>query len=335
MLRVSLSFALLVRPADLLRWLLALLLAAASAAAIADTYPSKPVRFIVPYPPGGVVDLFARLLADKLPKHLHQPIIVENRPGAGGTIGTAAAASAAPDGYTILIGASSQIVFEPLLNPTVSYDVERDLVPVAAIARTPFFLVVDSKLGPRTITEFITLVRSKPGAFTYASGGVGTSSNALGELFKGAAQLDITHVPYKGDGQAFTDLLGGHVTAQFITFPVIAEMVRSGRVRALMQTGERRAPAAPDVPTAAEAGYSEVTAYGWSGAFVPANTPLAVVYRLNTAITQCIAERDLRQRLVDAGSELAIGSSQQFSEFVRSERVKWKKRIKDIGLTVQ
>jgi tripartite-type tricarboxylate transporter receptor subunit TctC len=318
-----------------MRWLVALLLVAGAAVAAADTYPSKPVRLVVPYPPGGVVDLFARLLADKLPKKLHQPIVVDNRPGAGGTIGTAAAAAAAPDGYTVLIGASSQIVFEPLLNPTVSYDVERDLVPVAAIARTPFFLVIDSKLGPRTITEFVTLVRSKPGAFTYASGGVGTSSNAIGELFKRAAQLDITHVPYKGDGQGFSDLLGGHVTAQFITFPVIAEMLRSGRVRALLQTGERRAPAAPDVPTAAEAGYPGVTAYGWSGAFVPANTPPAVVYRLNAAITQSIREPDLRKRLEDAGSELAFGSSQQFSEFVRSERAKWKKRINDIGLHVQ
>jgi tripartite-type tricarboxylate transporter receptor subunit TctC len=320
---------------DAMRWLVALLLIAGAAVATADTYPSKPVRLVVPYPPGGVVDLFARLLADKLPKKLHQPIVVDNRPGAGGTIGTAAAAAAAPDGYTVLIGASSQIVFEPLLNPTVSYDVERDLVPVAAIARTPFFLVIDSKLGPRTITEFVTLVRSKPGAFTYASGGVGTSSNAIGELFKRAAQVDITHVPYKGDGQGFSDLLGGHVTAQFITFPVIAEMLRSGRVRALLQTGERRVPAAPDVPTAAEAGYPEVTAYGWSGAFVPANTPPAVVYRLNAAITQSIREPDLRKRLEDAGSELAFGSSQQFSEFVRSERAKWKKRINDIGLRVQ
>lgn len=323
-----------VRPIDPVPWLVALLLIAGAAVA-ADTYPSKPVRLVVPYPPGGVVDLFARLLADKLPNKLHQPIVVDNRPGAGGTIGTAAAAAAAPDGYTVLIGASSQIVFEPLLNPTVSYDVERDLVPVAAIARTPFFLVIDSKLGPRTITEFVTLARSKPGAFTYASGGVGTSTNAIGELFKRAAQLDITHVPYKGDGQGFNDLLGGHVTAQFITFPVIAEMLRSGRIRALLQTGERRAPAAPDVPTAAEAGYPEIATYGWSGAFVPANTPPAVVYRLNAAITQSIREPDLRKRLEDAGSELAFGSSQQFSEFVRSERAKWKKRINDIGLRVQ
>lgn len=289
----------------------------------------------MPYPPGGVVDLFARLLADRLPKLLRQPIIVENKPGAGGTIGTTAAAKAAPDGYTVLIAASSQIVFEPLLNPTVSYDVERDLIPVAAIARTPFFLVVNSNLGPRTVKELIALVRSKPGSLTYGSGGVGTSSNAVAELFKRSAQLELTHVPYKGDGQAFADLLGGHISAQFITFPVIAEMVRSGRVRALMQTGETRVAAAPDVPTAAEAGYPEVSVYGWSGAFLPANSPAAVVAQLNAAITQCIEEPELRKWLEEIGSELAISSPQQFSDFVRSERARWKKRIKDIGLSVQ
>lgn len=316
-----------------LLWCVALCgLSLCAGAAGADAYPTKPIRLVVAFPPGGVADLFGRLLAERLAKQLGQPVMVDNRPGAGGAIGTASVAKAAPDGYTLLMAVSSQMVLEPLLNPNVSYDSERDFLGVAAVSRLPFFLVVSASLGPKTAKEFVALVRSKPGTFTYGSAGVGTSTSTVMELFKQVAGLNLSHAPYKGDAQAFADLLGGHVHAQFVTYPVVAEMVKAGRVRALMQTGDRRLRSAPETPTASEAGYPQVTVYGWMGVFVPANTPRAVVETLNDAIERSTDEPDFRSRLEAAGSELIISSPEEFTTFVRDEKAKWRKRLIDLGL---
>lgn len=316
-----------------LGWLAACCLGFCGLVEGAEPYPTKPIRLVVGFPPGGVADLFGRLLADRLPKHLAQPVVVENRPGAGGAIGAASVAKASPDGYTLLMAVSSQMVLEPLLNPNVSYDSERDFLAVAAVTRLPFFLVVPSTLGPKTTQEFVFLVRSKPGAFTYGSAGVGTSTSTVMELFKHVAELDLAHAPYKGDAQAFADLLGGHIHAQFVTYPVVAEMVKAGKVQALMQTGDRRLRSAPETPTASEAGYPQVTVYGWMGVFLPANTPRAIVERLNAAIEKCIDEPDFRNRLDAAGSESMPSSPDEFTAFVRDEKAKWRKRLNELRLT--
>ncbi len=251
----------------------------------AQAYPSRPVRLIVPYAPGGGVDILARIIAPKLSELLGQQVVVENRGGGGGTIGAAAVAHSAPDGYTLLLGAI-EIGSNPALHEKLPYDTLKDLQPVTLVATLPASLVIDPKLPVTTVADFIKLAKSEPGKLNYASAGIGSMHHLGAELFKASNDLDIVHVPYQSGGQAMTAILGGQAQMAISTVPPVLQQIKAGKLRALAVVGAKRQPALPDVPTFAEAGYPGFDVSLWQGVLVPAGTPPAVVAKLNTEINR-------------------------------------------------
>jgi tripartite-type tricarboxylate transporter receptor subunit TctC len=297
----------------------------------AQSYPSKPIRFIVPYPPGGVNDIVARSLAPRMTE-LGQPLIVENRGGAAGMIGSEFVAKAAPDGYTILMGTNGTHAINAGLYPKMSYDTVRDFAPVVHVSTYPLVLVANPSLSASNVRELIALAKSKPGEISFASAGNGSAQHLSGELFKGSAGVDITHIPYKGSGPALTDIVGGQVSMMFDNMVSALPHVKAGKLRALAVTTARRAGAAPDIPTMSEAGMPGFLAFSWNGVLAPAATPRPVVDRLNAEVVRVLRLPEVRSLLVAQGAEPVGSTPDQFAAFIRSELDKMGKVIRNAGV---
>jgi tripartite-type tricarboxylate transporter receptor subunit TctC len=297
---------------------IALATLAIAAPASAQTWPDKPVRLIVAFAPGGLIDTFARTLQPRLAEGLGQPLIIENRGGAGGTLAESMVAKSAPDGYTVLVSADSPPA-NPHLFRNLNYDFFRDLVPVSMIARVPFALVVHPSVPANSLAEFVAYVRSRQGQFSYASPGTGTGNHLFMELLKGMAGMEMTHIPYKGGGPAMNDLIGGQVQASLISITLAAPQVRSGKVRAVGMASEKRAPLLPQVQTFVEAGYRDFMPHTWCGLFVPAGTPAAIVQRLYAEFAKAVRAPEVQTRFQELGAETIMNSPAEFAAFLRTE----------------
>ncbi|MSQ71333.1 MAG: tripartite tricarboxylate transporter substrate binding protein [Betaproteobacteria bacterium] len=305
----------------------------ASLPAFGQAWPSRPLRMIVPFPPGGPTDITGRTLAQKLAERWNQPVVVENRPGAGSIIGTEIAAKAAPDGYTMLLGSNS-IALQPLLQAKLPYDPQRDLAPVILAVRIPNVLIVHPSVPANTMAEFIALARAKPGSINYASVGNATGPHLFGELFRNMTGVDIVHVPYKGTAPAVTDLLAGQVQALFDSLATALPNIRAGKLRALGVTSLQRSKSAPDIPSISESGVTGYEATGWFGVLVPAGTPGEIVARMNAEIGAILKQPDVEERFLKFGAEGGGGTPEQFAAFIRSEQDKWGKVIREARIRI-
>jgi tripartite-type tricarboxylate transporter receptor subunit TctC len=295
-------------------------------------YPERPVRYIVPFPPGGSTDIVARIIAAGLTEELGEQVVIDNRAGAGGTIGAEIAAHATPDGYTIFACNIANLAVSPALYKKLGYDPAKDFTPIGLIGSNPNALVVHPGVAARSVAEFIALAKSQPGKLNYASPGVGTSPQLSMEMFKLNAGVNITHVAYKGAGPAVADLMGGHVQAMFATLPSVLGGIRGGKLRALAVTSMQRAPDLPDVPTLDESGMKGFEVISWQGLCTPQGSPKVSVERLRAAVEKVLARAETEKILADQGVQRERRSVDQFAAFIRSERTKWAKLVKDIGI---
>ncbi|MCE9642512.1 MAG: tripartite tricarboxylate transporter substrate binding protein [Betaproteobacteria bacterium] len=294
----------------------------------AQAYPARPIRFIVPFPPGGGNDTMARMIGNKLTAALGQQFVVDNRAGAGGMIGAETAARSAPDGYTLFLGGVASHGINPNLNPKLGYDPVRDFTPVCLIAAAPLILVVHPSVQAKTVNELIQLAKAKPGQLNFASNGTGGSSHLAAELFKMMTGTDMVHVPYKGLSPALTDLLSGQIQLMFSSTVAILPLVRAGRLRPLAMTSTKRSPAAPDVPTVAEAGIAGYETASWYGVLVPAGTAKPIVDLLNREIAKAVQLPDVRERLASEGADPAGGTPAEFAAHIKRELARWAQVIK-------
>ncbi len=313
----------------------AALLAAFAPAVASQTYPSKPLRIIVMYGPGSTIDIMARLIGPKLTAAMGQPVIIENRAGAGGAIGMDLAAKAPPDGYTLTIGATGPSVTNPLLNPKTPFDPLRDFAYISLLATGPAVIAVHPSVPAKSVKDLVALAKARPGQLLYGSPGVGTSPHLAGELFKLVTATRIEHVPYKGNAEALTDLLGGQISIVFTGVPPVVPLLQAGKIKLLATTGGKRMPAIPALPTIAEAGYPGAAMGIWYGLVAPAATPKPVLTRLQTEITRIQALPDIRERFAQLGTEATTNSPEQFTALVRSELDKWGKVIKAAGIKIE
>jgi len=325
-------------PLPLRRRLLAGLPAAALATTLtrpasAQAWPTRPVKLVIPFPAGGATDIIGRTLATRLGTALGQQVVVENRPGAGGSIGADMVAKAPADGYTVLMGTGSTHSVGPAINPRMPYDAARDFAPVAHVANAPSVLVVGAGFPARTVQELVALLRRSPGRYNFGSSGIGTYPHLSAEMFKWrAGGLFVVHIPYRGTGLVITDLVSGQIA--FLMDSVVSAQphIRDGKVRPLAVSGERRSPSLPDVPTFAEAGIGGMDISNWFGAFVPAGTPPEVLARLNREINAALRAPEVLERLERAGAEPAGGSPEQFARLIRADHENWKAVIKRAGI---
>jgi len=302
-----------------------------SLSAFAQDYPTKPIRMIVPYPPAGGTDIVARVVNEPLSTLLGQPIIVDNKGGAAGNLGTDLAAKATADGYTVLFTLSSHTI-NPKLYGKLPFDVEKDFAAVSLAAYIPQILVVNTSVPINNIQELIAYAKARPGKLNYASVGIGSPGHIAGELFKLKTGVDIVHVPYKGGGPAVTDTLGGQVQLLFVSLPAAFQYVKAGRLRAIAVASDKRSVAAPDIPTIAEQGVDCVV-NSWYGALVPAKTPPAVVTRLNGAMVEVLNRPDVREKLMVQGAEAASSTPAEFEALIRDELKKWDYVIREAKIT--
>ena len=306
----------------------------AAGVAGAQSWPAKPIRWIVPFAPGGTTDILARTISDKLTIALGKPVIVENNPGAGGGVGAVQTAKAAPDGYTIMGGTISTHAINASLYKTLPYDPVKDFTPITLIARVPNLLVVNPDVPAKNVKELIALMKANPSKYTFASSGNGTSQHLSGELFKSMAGVDMQHIPYKGSPAALQDVVSGQVTMTFDNITTAWPLAKAGKLRALAVTTAKRSPIAPDVPTLAEAGLAGYEIGSWQGVFAPAGTPVDVVKRLNAEIVKIINMPDVREKLVGLGAEPVGNTPDEFAALVKSEVVKWAAVVKQSGARV-
>lgn len=295
-----------------------------------DPYPSKVVKLILPFPPGGPTDILGRLISDNLTQRLGQPVITENRGGAGGNVGAEAAAHSAPDGYTLLLAAPS-LAISPTLYSKLNYDPVKDLAPISLVATVPNVLVTQPSLASN-LQEFITVVKQKPGAYNFGSGGSGTSNHLGGELFNIVAGTQLVHVPYKGVNLAMQDVLAGTIHMVVIGVPAAGPHIKSGRLRALAVIAPQRIPALPDVPTVAEAGLSNYEVTTWYGVFAPAGTPRPIIDRLNGELVAIMHSPAVKQRLAGLGTDPVTSTPDEFSAYLKQEIAKWGDVIRKAGL---
>jgi tripartite-type tricarboxylate transporter receptor subunit TctC len=312
--------------------LLALATLAVAPCAQAQGYPNKPIKIIVPFAVAGIADTFARLIGQKLSDAWGQPVVIENRTGAGGNIGADAVAKAAPDGYTLLMSNIGTHAVNVHLMKSMPFDPVKDFVPIAHVLDAEGLMVVHPDVQAKNVAEVIALAKAQPGKLTYASGGTGTTSHLAGEMFKSAAKVDIVHVPYKGNSPAITDLVGGQTTMAFATMPTVMPMVKAGRLRALAVIGASRAAALPDVPTVAESGLPGFAVSNWIGLFAPAGTPAEVVKRVHAEVQRIMQSPEVVKRLETEGAKFLPMTAEQFADFQKAELAKWGKAIREAGI---
>ena len=323
-------------------WLLAVVTAfaiaqsATVAAQVASTgsgqaYPTKPIRFIVGFPPGGATEFIARLIGQKLTQSMGQQVIIDNRPGAAGNLGIELAARAAPDGYTLLLVAPN-ITISPSLYKKLAYDTVKDFAPIARVAAVPMVIVTPGSLPTPTLKDFIALAKAKPGQLNYASSGVGTSLHLAAELFKLQAGVNLVHIVYKGSSLAMNDVISGQVHALFIGIPAPAPHIKSGRLRGLAVIAPQRSSTLPDVPTVVEAGMPNLEVTTWYGIFAPAATPRSIVARLNAEINQAMQSADVKEKLAVQSTDAIIGTPEEFGAYVKKEIAKWAEVVRKAGI---
>jgi tripartite-type tricarboxylate transporter receptor subunit TctC len=309
-------------------------LVAVTFGARADAYPSRPIRLMVPFPPGGPTDVLARIVAPRLAERLGQGVIIDNKPGASGMVGADAVAKAAPDGYTLLVNASIHVI-NPSLYPKQPYDAIADFAAVSNLADVPLVLAVNNKVPARSVKELVALARSAKTPLAFASAGNATSQHLSGEAFKVATDIDLLHVPYKGSAPALTDLIGGQVQLMFDSLPSSMPFIKSGAIRPLAVTTPSRSAALPEVPTLAESGYPAFSISTWYGVWAPAATPPAIVQRLSSEIAAVLRLPEVRAQFEKLGAEPVGNTPAEFSAFAKAELVKWSGIVKQSGAKVE
>lgn len=312
----------------------ALALAANTALAAPPAWPQKTIRIVVPFPPGGTVDGVARLLQPRLQAALGQTVLIDNRAGAGGTVGVREVARSAPDGYTVGMVFDAFTTY-PLVYPNLGFDSRKDLVPVTQMASNPLVLVVNPSVPANNLQELVALAKAKPGTLNYASVGAGSSNHLTAEWFKSVAGIDVAHIPYKGGGPAQQDLLGGQVQMMFLSAVLAQPHVRAGKLRALAQTGAKRVDAYRDVPTVAESGYPDFHVESWVGMLAPAGTPSAIIDRLHTEVTAALNSADVKARLAEQGLQPIANTPAQFAQALSDEYAKWQRLISERNLSLE
>lgn len=302
--------------------------------ASAQEFPSRPMKLVAPLAPGGATDLVARVLAERAGKILGQPMVVENRPGAGGTVGSALVVQSPPDGHTLLMGTIGTLAISPAMYPKMPYDTDRDLTPVVLVAGGQFALVVHPSFPARNFEEFLEQARAQPGKINYGSAGNGSTLHLGMELLASMAGLRLTHVPYKGSGPLVTALAAGEVQVGLPDVPSVMQFVRSGRLRALAVTGTQRDPTLPDVPTVTESGIKGYDVVVWLGVMAPARTPPEIINRLNEAMVRALREPEVSARLKEFGMQVYASSPSEFARFLSAERAKWEPIVRTSGATI-
>ena len=303
-------------------------------AAAQQTYPSKPIRLVVPYPAGGATDFFARLVFTKMSETLGQQVVVENRPGAGTAIGASEVARSAPDGYTLLLGDAGTYAFNPTLYKKLTYDPVRDFAPVSLTGRFALILAVNPSVNAKNVAEFVEAAKSRPGQINYGAPGPGSPIHLAMEFFRQRAGLNMTPIPYKGGADAMNDLLGGRISAMFPDIASGLPQIRAGKLRALAVASEKRVAALPDLPTIGESGYPGFEAWAWQGFVAPAKTPRPVIDRLNAEFAKVTADPAIRQKLSESGFELQTSTPEQFADYMKAEIAKWAKVIRESNITL-
>ena len=296
-----------------------------------QAYPSKPLRIVVPWTAGGTADLLSRILAQKMTESFGQQVVVDNRPGAGGLIGTELAVKAAADGYTLLMGTTAPNSVAPSLYRKIPYDPIRDFAYISLVARTCYVLSVHPSMPVRNVKELIALAKARPGQLTFSSPGAGTPNHLSGEMFKMLTGIDMQHVPYKGSAQAVGDVIAGHIALTFENITVVSTHVKSGKVRGLAVTSLKRSPVLPEIPTVAESGFPGFEAVGWFGMVAPAATPREIVAKLNREVVRILALPDVRERISGFGADVVTNTPEEFDHFNRAQIAKWAKVVKFSG----
>lgn len=318
-----------------LRFLIAAIaLWAGVALAQSGSYPNKPIKFIVPYPPGGGTDVIARIVQEPLSTNLGQQIIIDNRGGAGGSIGSEAAARSPADGYTVLFTLSSHTI-NPAIYPKLAFNTEKDFLPVVTIASLPQILVANPDFPAKNVKDVIDMAKAKPGTIAYASVGNGSPGHLAGAMMAGAANVKMTHIPYRGGGPAVTDVMGGQVPLLWVSIPAAANFVKAGKLKALAVSTTKRSAVFPDVPTMIESGFKDFEVDSWYAMFVPANTPKAAIDRLNAAANKVLASPEVKEKLLNQGAEAIGGSPEALGRVVKAELVKWDKVVKENGIKAE
>ena len=307
------------------------LVLATSSGAWAQAFPTKPIRFVVPFAPGGSTDTLARALGQKMSESLGQQVVIDNRTGANGNIGMEIVAKAPPDGHTIVLGYIANVAIGPSLYEKLPFDPVRDYEPITLIATSPNVLVAHPSVAATNLKEVIALAKAKPGQLNYASASVASVGHLTGELLNQMAGIKMVHVAYKGAGQAVTDLLGGHIQLMFSGFSSVMPHIKSGKLRPIVQTGEKRSPALPDVATIAESGFPKFEATAWYGVHAPAKTPKTIVTRLNSEFVKALKMQDVRDRLGALGFELVGSTPEYYGNYIKTEIKKWEKVVKASG----
>jgi tripartite-type tricarboxylate transporter receptor subunit TctC len=295
-----------------------------------DAWPTRPVRFILPFPPGGGTDILGRMIAERLSAALGQPVVTENRGGAGGNVGAEAAARSAPDGYTLVLVAPS-LAISPTLYSKINYDPVKDFAPISLVATVPNVMITQASM-PATLQEFIAAAKAKPEALNFGSGGAGTSNHLAGELFNIVTGAKLVHIPYKGVNLAMQDVLAGNVHLVFIGIPAAAPHIKAGKLRALALVAPQRSPALPDVPTVAEAGLRDFEVTTWYGVLAPAGTPRPVISRLNAELVKIMHSPELKERLAATGTDPRTSTPEEFAAYIKSEIAKWGDVIRKAGV---
>ncbi len=310
-------------------------IAAPTVGALAQpVYPSKPIRLIVPFPPGGGTDMIARTVAQKLADQNQWNVVVDNRPGAGGNLGVDAAAKSAPDGYTLVMGQTSNLAINPSLYAKLPYDPLKDQVPVALVSSSPIVMAAPAKSPYKTFADVVAAAKAKPDGITLGFSGNGTVAHLAGELAENAAGIQLRHVPYKGAAQAMTDLVGGQIDLYMSSVPTLLGQVRNGKLRAIVLTSTKRSAQLPDTPTLEESGYKGFEAVTWFGILAPAGTPAAIVQQLNKAINRALEQPDVAEKLRSEGGEVLGGSPEKFSNLLRTDVPRWAQIVKASGASL-
>jgi len=301
----------------------------------AQIYPARPIRFIVPFPPGGSTDIYARIIAPRLSEKLGQQVVVDNRAGAGGALGAELAAKAPPDGYTIWLGQTNNLAIGPAMRARNSYDPIRDFSPITLLMRAPQVMVVNAGSPITSVNDLVAAAKKNPGSMSFASAGIGSGGHLSGELFNQAAGINIVHVPYKGAAPAMIDLLGGRITYLATSLASAAQFMKEGKIKALATTGTRRARMLPDVPTVAEAAIPGFDVESWHGMLAPAKVPREVVLRLNRDIVSILGQPEVRKLLLSEGGDITPTTPEEFAAFLRTEVTKWARVIKQANITLE